>query len=267
MRKNFKFDKLNEWIRAEYDRETKEIEDSLSDDGSFDPNKIDSQELFQRIQSRIREKEEQETKSEVQEKRRGITRQRVGKYAALFCVAVTGVFFASMTSEANRSYLMYKVQYLIGDEAEVDAGSKVDSNNIIKKKRQEKIGEEIESQLGVLVPYFEYGLQLDVNDVYNIEPENAVATIEYQYSSDNVIHLKMVNRNETDTVGLDFRGKEIAELKLKRETIIIHIMKTRDSKDEEDVLTAQWEYGNGNYQLTGKVKKSEFIKILKSIIY
>ena len=136
MRKNFKFDKLNEWIRAEYDRETKEIEDSLSDDGSFDPNKIDSQELFQRIQSRIREKEEQETKSEVQEKRRGITRQRVGKYAALFCVAVTGVFFASMTSEANRSYLMYKVQYLIGDELEVDAGSKVDSSNIIKKKRQ-----------------------------------------------------------------------------------------------------------------------------------
>ena len=50
MRKNFKFDKLDEWIKAEYDRETKEIEDSLSDDGSFDPNKIDSQELYQRIQ-------------------------------------------------------------------------------------------------------------------------------------------------------------------------------------------------------------------------
>ena len=44
-------------------------------------------------------------------------------------------------------------------------------------------------------------------------------------------------------------------------------MKTRDDKDEEDVLTAQWEYQNGNYQLTGKVKKSEFIKILKSISY
>ena len=266
MRKNFKFDKLDEWIKAEYDRETKGIEDSLSDDGSFDPNKIDSQELYQRIQSRIREKEEQETKSEVQEKRRGITRQRVGKCAALFCVAVTGVFLASMTSEANRSYFMYKMQYLIGDEAEADVGSEADSNNIVKKKRQEKIGEEIESQLDVLVPYFEYGLQLDVDDAYNIEPENAVAAIEYQYS-DNVINLKMVNRNKTDTVGLDFRGKEIAELKLKRETIIIHVMKTRDNKDEEDVLTAQWEYQNGNYQLTGKVKKSEFIKILKSISY
>lgn len=135
MRKNFKFDKLNEWIRAEYDRETKEIEDSLSDDGSFDPNKIDSQELFQRIQSRIREKEEQETKSEVQEKRRGITRQRVGKYAALFCVAVTGVFFASMTSEANRSYLMYKMQYLIGDEVVVDEGNEENRKDIIEWKK------------------------------------------------------------------------------------------------------------------------------------
>ena len=55
MGKNLKFDKLNEWIKAEYDRETKKIEDSLSNDGSFDPDKIDSEELFQRIQSRTGE--------------------------------------------------------------------------------------------------------------------------------------------------------------------------------------------------------------------
>ena len=43
MGKNSKFDKLNEWIKAEYDRETEEIEESLSNDGSFDPNRIDSE--------------------------------------------------------------------------------------------------------------------------------------------------------------------------------------------------------------------------------
>ena len=73
MGKNLKFDNLNEWINGEYDRETKKIEDSLSNDGSFDPDKKDSEELFQCIQSRIREKEEQEIKSEVQGKRKVIT--------------------------------------------------------------------------------------------------------------------------------------------------------------------------------------------------
>ena len=36
MGKTSKFDKLDEWIKAEYDRETKDIEDSLSNDGSFE---------------------------------------------------------------------------------------------------------------------------------------------------------------------------------------------------------------------------------------
>ena len=165
MRKNFKFDKLDEWIKAEYDRETKEIEDSLSDDGSFDPNKIDSQELFQRIQSRIREKEEQETKSEVQEKRRGITRQRVGKCAALFCVAVTGVFLASMTSEANRSYFMYQMQYLVGNEVVVDEGNEEDGKDIVEWKKAGEISQDIEDKLGILVPDFQYMLELSMTKI------------------------------------------------------------------------------------------------------
>ena len=110
MGKKTKFDKLNEWIKKEYDRETQEIEDSLSNDGSFDPNRVNSEELFRRIQAGIKEKEEQKEETETQKKKVGIGRYQVRKWAALFFVAIIGVFLASMTSEANRSYLMYKMQ-------------------------------------------------------------------------------------------------------------------------------------------------------------
>ena len=86
MGKKTKFDKLNEWIKKEYDRETQEIEDSLSKDGSFDPNRVNSEELFRRIQAGIKEKEEQKEETETQKKKVGIGRYQVRKWAALFFV-------------------------------------------------------------------------------------------------------------------------------------------------------------------------------------
>ena len=211
MGKNLKFDKLNEWIKAEYDRETKKIEDSLSNDGSFDPDKIDSEELFQRIQSRTGEKEEQEIKSGVQGKRKVITRQKVGKCAAFFCTTVIGVFLASMTSEANRSYFMYQMQYLVGNEITLYEGNEEGSNNIENKKREEKIETEIKNQLDVLVPYFDYKLQLASDDAYSIPYGNTVAILEYQYNK-NIMSLRIFNKNRVDISGREFEGKIIKEL-------------------------------------------------------
>ena len=266
MGKNLKFDNLNEWINGEYDRETKNIEDSLSNDGSFDPDKKDSEELFQCIQSRIREKEEQEIKSEVQGKRKVITRQRVGKCAAFFCTAVTGVFLASMTSEANRSYFMYKMQYLVGNEVVVDEGNEEDGKDIVEWKKAGEISQDIEDKLGILVPDFQYMLELRTNEVYNIQYGDSIATIEYKY--DNIIvNLRMFNRNRTDISGIDFQGKGIKELSLMNDTVKMTVSEIKGLEDKQATFAAQWEYKEGYYQLSGKVEKEEFLKILKSIAY
>ncbi len=266
MGKNSKFDKLNEWIKAEYDRETEEIEESLSNDGSFDPNRIDSEELFQRIQSRIREREVQETENGIQGKKRRITVQKAGKWAALFFVALTGVFFASMTSRANRSYLMYKVQYLIGDEMVTNEGNGDNKNSTIEKKRGHQVKQEIEEKLGISVPLFLYKLQMKTNDQYNIQYGDNIAIIEYT-CDDTIVNLRMFNKINTDISAIDFQGKIIKELSLKEGVISAVIVKIESPQDEEPTLAAQWEYENGYYQLSGKVEESEFLKILKSISY
>ena len=264
MRKNFKFDKLDEWIKAEYDRETKGIEDSLSDGGSFDPNKIDSQELYQRIQSRIKEKEEQETKSEVQEKRRVITRQRVGKCAALFCVAVTGVFLASMTSEANRSYFMYKMQYLIGDE--VGESNVEDRIDVINWEKGKYARQETADRLGIPIPIFHYMLELNIENAYNIQSGDYAATIDYQYDG-KIVNLYMVNRKKTDASNIDFQGKEVKQLEVMNGTVVMTVLKIEGMEEEGPTFAAQWDYKEGYYQLSGQVKESEFLEILKSIDY
>lgn len=266
MGKISKFDKLDEWIKAEYDRETKDIEDSLSNDGSFDPNRIDSDELLQRIKSGIKARDEQGVENGVQRKKRRITVQKVGKCAALFFVALTGIFLASMTSEANRSYFIHKMQYFVGDEITLAADNEADSNNIINKKREEKIETEIKSQLDVLVPYFDYKLQLASDDAYSIPYGNAIAILEYQYNN-NIMNLQIFNKNRVDISGREFEGKIIKELNLEEKALTIVILEMKSSEDKGAALAAQWEYQGGFYQLSGKADEKEFIKILESIIY
>ena len=266
MGKNLKFDKLNEWIKAEYDRETKKIEDSLSNDGSFDPDKIDSEELFQRIQSRTGEKEEQEIKSGVQGKRKVITRQKVGKCAAFFRTTVIGVFLASMTSEANRSYFMYQMQYLVGNEVVVDEGNEEDGKEMIEWEKGGGIRQDIQDELGILVPDFRYMLELRTDEAYNIQYGDSIAIIEYQYNN-TIVNLRMFNSNRTDISGIDFQGKAIKELSLMNDTVKMTVSEIKGLEDKQATLAAQWEYKEGYYQLSGKVEKKEFLKILKSIAY
>lgn len=70
MGKRDKFDELDKRLRAEYDRKIQEIEDDLSDDGSFDSDRINSEMLYQRIQERIREREEEKEKIQREKKKR-----------------------------------------------------------------------------------------------------------------------------------------------------------------------------------------------------
>lgn len=263
MGKISKFDKLDEWIKAEYDRETKDIEDSLSNDGSFDPNRIDSDELLQRIKSGIKARDEQEAESGVPEKKQRITVQKVGKCAALFFVALTGVFLASMTSEANRSYFWYSVQNWIGNEMVTDAENEND-NNFVEQREQIKV--KIGDELDIYVPIFQYKLELDTEDSYNIQNQDTVATIKYKYN-DVVVKLRMFNMDRTDISGIDFQGKEIEKLDLLDGVIKIRVLEIRTPEDKASTLAAQWKYKNGYYQLSGKVEKSEFLEIIKSIGY
>lgn len=270
MEKRHKFGRLDKLIKAEQDRQAQKIEEGLSQDGSFDPDKIDSEALYQRIQEGIRENRERKKRMELE--RAMIRRKKrlrwVEKTACFFIAVVLAVFCASMTSEANRTYLKYTMKYLAGDEVIVQVGNheeQEDMENISEEERKLAL-QEIQEKLGVPVPAFSYEPQGEKKFEYKIIHENSIATIDYQYD-DVVISFCIVNKDKAEVSGMTIDGKIIKKVEILQGVISIPVQKIENPGDEKPVYTAQWEYKGGYYQLSGKIDEKKFLEIVKSIYY
>ncbi len=263
MGKRDKFDELDKRLRAEYDRKIQEIEDDLSDDGSFDSDRINSEMLYQRIQERIREREEEKEKIQREKKKRWY---RVERVAVVSVVTVVGIFLASMTSEANRTYLGDRIRYLMGDEVVVRVRSNGEQKNMEDEEEQQAVYQEIEEEIGIPVPILRYNPGIKGTFKYNITHKDSLATFEYQYS-DIVLTLLMVNKKRTETSEMIVHGEKIKEVDVMMGAFIVSIQKVKNTTDFKADYVAQWEYQDGYYQLSGKVGEEEFIEIVESIYY
>lgn len=263
MRKKKKYDELDRRLRAEYDRKIQEIEDDLSDDGSFDTDRIDSEMLYQRIQAKIREREEEKEKIQREKERR---RYRIERVAVLLVVTVVGIFLASMTSEANRTYLGDRLRYLIGDEVVVRVRNDENQEDTDNGEKERAIYRKIEEEIGIPVPILKYGSNTENIFEYEITHESSMAVIEYQYD-DILLDLCMINKNRAETSGVVMHGEKIKEVDVMGGFITILIQKIKDTTDFESTYAAQWEYKEGYYQLSGKVEEQEFIEIVNNIYY
>lgn len=263
MRKKKKYDELDKRLRAEYDRKIQEIEDDLSDDGSFDTDRIDSEMLYQRIQAKIREREEEKEKIQREKERQ---RYRIERVAALLVVTVGGIFLAGMTSEANRTYLGDRLRYLLGNEVAVCVRNNEERKNEESEEKKRAAYREIEEEIGIPVPIFVYDSNTENSFKYNITHKNSAAILEYQYG-DTVLMLGMVNKSRAETSGMAVHGKKIKEVDVMKGILTIPVQKIKDTTDFKSTYAAQWEYKEGYYQLSGKVEEKEFIEIVKNICY
>lgn len=270
MEKRHKFGKLDKLIKAEQDRQARKIERNLSQDGSFDPDKIDSEALYQRIQEGIRENRERKKRMELEKamiKRKKRLRW-MEKTACFFIVVVAAAFCVSMTSEANRTYLNDKMRYLAGDEVVIRMGNHEEQENMenISGEEEEVALQEIQEKLGVPVPAFLYEPEGERKFEYRIIHENAIVTIDYRYGDASIIFC-IVNKDRAEVSGMAIDGKIIEEVEILQGVISIPVQKIENPGDEKPSYTAQWEYKGGYYQLNGKIEEEEFLKILKYIYY
>ena len=269
MGKKHKFYRLNKWIKAEQDRQARKIEKNLSQDGSFDPDKIDSEALYQRIQEGIRENRKQKEKRELEKliKRRARLRW-TGRAACFFIAVIVMGFCATMTSEANRRYLSDKMRYLAGDDVVIRMGNAERERNMENLDEKEKTlaYQEIQEKLGIPVPIFQYEPSKLKKFGYSIWDGNAAATVNYQFG-DMIINFCMVNKEKTEVSGIAIDGKIIEEVEILQGVISIPVQKIENPGDENPTYTAQWEYKGGYYQLSGKITEGEFLEILENIYY
>lgn len=188
---------------------------------------------------------------------------RLGKVVGMAVVCVACVFAASMTSEANRKYLVNSVRIWSGDDTKT-----VDDNDESNERAnvdEEAAIENIEERLGVKVPEFYYRPYDFCFSDYSIREFSLLARIEYSYK-DSYLTL-YIDRQEEHTASKtnSMHGDEENILTLDNDGVQISVREVYAESKEIPSYLAEWEKNNTIYSLSGKIELEEIKKILENM--
>lgn len=192
-------------------------------------------------------------------------REKVIKWAAVAAVTVFGIFGVSMSSEANRAYIMERVDSMIGSDSQTEIDNDEDVQNA---STEEEAFENIKNALGIEVPLFFYWPSgMEYSDcIVDVDSQTAIV----QYANDTeIVHLTAVTNEKKGSVlaSSDF-GKQVkivnSELMNGISSTVWEIL---DTEDERPTYILQWEYKNVYYELSGKISETEMESIAKNIMY
>lgn len=197
---------------------------------------------------------------------RHFTRHKAARVAGFVVVCTLAVFVTSMTSEANRNYFMKKVNYLTGNDTKIVIDNDETNDNTQAGEKEAK--EKIEEELQVSLPEFFYYPESFAFKGYTINGSVNYACMEYEYQNSSIIAF-FVGREEEKGKSHNFslHGEKVGTVYADEDSVPISILEIEDEKDEEPSYAAQWEWNNAFYQLSGKMEKEEFIKLVENIIF
>lgn len=186
---------------------------------------------------------------------------RFGRIAGIAGLCLICVFAASMSSEANRKYLVNSVRILSGNDSQFISYND-DSNENASTKESDAIAD-IEEKLDVKMPEFyyrPYGMEY-IN--YEIREKTSFSKIEYEYK-DNILLFYIDKQNKDVASDISsLNGTEKIIDTIERDETDIIIKELRDAEDESFTYAANWTYEGVSYTLSGKIELDELKKIIK----
>lgn len=208
----------------------------------------------------IPERETNHVREMATDSRRSHKMVRAAGFAA---VCVLGVFAASMTSEANRKYFINSMKYLAGDDTRMVIDN--DESNEQVNADEYKAREDIKNKLGIEIPRFFYRPDSFAFYNYEVNELGKLALVEYKYG-DMIISLDCLKRDVIrDSSNFSMHGEKIATAILRYGKISVDIFEVKNEGDIQPSYTAQWEREDVSYNLSGKMEKEEFIKIVEKM--
>ena len=187
---------------------------------------------------------------------------RFGKVVGMAVVAVACVFAASMTSEANRTYLVNSVRIWSGDDSKIVVYN--DENNEDASTDEEKAIVDIEEKLGVKIPEFYYRPYEFEFSNYVIDEMTSLARIEYKYAG-SVVTL-VIDKQEIKTASKinSLDGDEKENIVIENEGVPILLKKLYNQDNTYD-CSAKWHQDGTAYLLFGKIDFEEIKKIIEKM--
>lgn len=186
---------------------------------------------------------------------------RLGRIAGIASLCLICVFAASMSSEANRKYLVNSVRILSGNDSQFISYND-DSNENASTKESDAIAD-IEEKLGVKMPEFyyrPYGMEFYK---YELNDENFYARIEYEYK-DNILFFYVDKQDaSTESNISSLKRQEKIVDKINKDELEIDIKEITEENDKNATYMVNWKYEDVVYYLVGKIKLDELKKIIQ----
>lgn len=260
-------------LREEFIEREKQIEEALFADKDVedlvftDEEVKDSyQELLRRFEREKRENAEHEASDskiiEIKSRKTGVRWHQLGKAVGMAAVALACIFAASMTSEANRKYLVNSMRIWSGDDTKTVNYN--DDSNKNANLDEDKAIVDIEEKLGIEMPRFYYRPQGMQFENYEVEELLEVARIEYKYN-DSVIILYIDKQNESSESKMNSRhGDESGTVVVNEEGTQVSISEIEDI-DEKACYSAEWTKDSVMYCLSGRMDIKDLKKIIKEM--
>ena len=269
-------------LEEEFIERERQIEEALFADEDFEDLKLTDKEVQDSYQELMRrfEKEKKESAEfseelvpdekkvlsmeEVRErgKKAAGGLHRLGRVVGMAVVAVACVFAASMTSEANRTYLVNSVRIWSGDDTKTTVDN--DEKNEKANLDEEKAIADIEEKLQVEVPEFyyrPYGMEF-LN--YTIRDLTSLARIEYKYKTNRIVLLIDKQNDDRSSRIKSACGDEQNLIVTSNDGTTVEI---KQNYDEEPSYSAEWEKNGVTYTLSGKIELEEIKKIIEKMLF
>ena len=275
---DFRDDELKKWLAEEYEKETEEMEKILFPDGVI-PDDGETEEeakaAYQRLVEKLKAdgvyKEDETDSIKTDDHKENVKiiylpekkSHKAARVAAAVLVCSAGIFAASMTSQANRSYFIDSVKVWTGNDTKISVDN--DPSSDVLSMDEDKARDDINEQLGMKVPYFMYrpsGLEFLSCDV---NKQLGYACIEYICNKTILLLQIDDNIENKNSRAYSLDGKKIAQIKFSDEDIEVTVMKIKDEADEKENYVAYWQKENFFYEISGKLEEKEFIKIVQNM--
>lgn len=288
---NLNDEELNQKILEEFLKEAEEIEkeaEEISKSLECEP----TEDGFQKLMAEIRRRESTEDtnnyvtnvddrekhtnkvkelknakwyKNKSNTKQGNTGRKRVVRWASVAAAVLIGVFGISMTSEANRAYIMREMNELFGN----DVNTRVNNNEVLESDRTERYAcEEIENTLDIKMPRFFYLPDKLEYQAYSLDEESGAGILQYSYGEQIIFLTAFLNENKASVLNQNdngvlietFQNDFIPELK-------ITLWKIEEKEDKTPIYALRWEYKNSYYEFFGEIQEKEMENIAKNIMY
>ena len=190
-------------------------------------------------------------------------KQKITRAAATVAVCACCVFAASMTSEANRRYVIDTVHYWAGDDTKIVIDN--DKNNDNELTNEDKDREYIGKKLDLNLPEFFYkpeGLQY-LNST--VDENVGTACMQYSYKGNIIQFFISKSDKNSESMGVSMHGNNVESIESLDPDLKIKMMTVMDKNDEKPTYVGNWYSDTVWYEIIGKMDRDEFIKILKKI--